>query len=652
MSRMVEFLNPQSYTIQLSSPDKTIVKVPGKSKIVLSDWFMIYCPKYLRVVRMIDEEAKLTPKEVKTKHKPQDKRERKFKPNIPKNHRKRSKPPKPPKPNKRSRRTREKKKIMRTQNPRAPKHTPKEKDPIVGRRAKENTNKLYNTACQNNKYSISNNIGVGILSFNRLKSLKRLIGSIRANTDLSHTTIFVSDESTNSEVPAWLQKQTDIVVLTNQKRLGIAGNTNRLLRCLSRFKYGIILNDDVEILRSGWEHFYRKAHETTNIHHFCYQQAGVYGAKRNNKFKLIGNTKIKTIKDKPHGAVMFFTHKIFQKIGYFDESFGMYGMEHVDWSTRASRCKIQPDGFHDVIGSERYFKTHQENSAVPQRTSELSKSRKIYQKVKDSNSRIYVDATKASQVPSISVVIPIRDIGRKKATKTVVDSIRAQLFPNIEILISEQDENPIVRDYGLGPRQYSFAKNKYRKQPFTKAMAFNLGVANASFQKIVLHDADIICPANYISKVHKLLDSYSGLHIGSRVLYLDRKATEEVSRTCKINSNANCTRVVTYYEGGSLACTKKAYFRCGAFNEIFEGYGIEDCDFFSRLKYNSNFYNERTEDFVHMWHGRTDGWAQHHRRNKKIFAKLRKQYNASSYINSLTKKIKASYPRIAKECKL
>ena len=56
-------------------------------------------------------------------------------------------------------------------------------------------------------------------------------------TDLEKTTVIVSDESTNNNVKKWLDKQNDIIILNNGSRIGVAGNTNRLLRCLERFKY-------------------------------------------------------------------------------------------------------------------------------------------------------------------------------------------------------------------------------------------------------------------------------------------------------------------------------------------------------------------------------------------------------------------------------
>lgn len=639
MAKMIEYINPQPHPIQLPSPDKKTISIPGKSKVILSEWYLTYCPKYLRVVRVMDKNrSPLTPKEIgkkAVKYTPPAERTPKIKPND------RRKPKAQKGPNPRSVKVQVPNRIERAIERR------RKRDEVVGKRSKENLGKLYENTHKSNGWSVSNNIGVGILSYNRLPSLQRLVASIRKHTDLNRTTIFISDESTDTKVSEWLSRQKDVVVLTRQKRLGIAGNSNRLLRCLSRFKYGFILNDDVEILKAGWENFYVEAAQATRYHHFCYQQMGVYGTKSRGKIINAGKHRISMITDKPHGAVMFYTNELFNKVGYFDEQFGLYGLEHVDWSTRASRANLQTKGYYDVIGSENYFKIHQEQSAVKERVSELSKARSFIKNV-ESPSRIYVAPTAASQVPSISIVIPVRDIGRKEAIGVVINAMRAQKFPNIEIIVSEQDETPKLKETDFQPYQYFFAKNKYRKQPFTKAMAFNLGIANASHEKIILQDADIVCASHYADKIYHLLDQYDGLHIGSKVIYFSEKSTKEIVRTQSIDKNKECVRAVVYFEGGSLACTKEAYFKCGGFNEIFEGYGIEDCDFFDRLKHHANFYNERSEDFVHLYHGRTSGWQQHHRRNKKIFQQLKKQYNNNSYIASLVLKIKKTYPEIAK----
>jgi hypothetical protein len=51
-------------------------------------------------------------------------------------------------------------------------------------------------------------------------------------------------------------------------------------------------------------------------------------------------------------------------------------------------------------------------------------------------------------------------------------------------------------------------------------------------------------------------------------------------------------------------------------------HNCEDTEFFARLASVPTFHNERTIDFIHLWHGRTSGWKAHHQRNKDIEARL------------------------------
>ena len=651
MARMIEYLNPKPHAIQIASPEKKIIKIRATEKITLSDWYMRYCPKYLRVVRVIEDTPTVQPKDIKNSSYVPERLKRSEILEAKKQKLKQAKAGGRTRATPDAQRPR---KSSASPSPQVPARLAqnvsrrRQKNPVVGRRARESGAKLFNQACQNNKYLISSNVGVGILSFNRLKPLQRLINSIRKHTDLRRVTVFVSDESTKPEVKNWLKKQTDIVVLTDQPRLGVAGNTNRLMQCLSRFKHALILNDDVEILRQGWENFYPRAHKQTGFHHFCYHQVGVYGAKRGKSRQHAPGWSIETITEKPHGGVLYYTNEMFQKIGYFDESFGPYGMEHVDWSERAGKCGLQAPGFHDVMTSEKYFKIHKEKSVVPNRGVDLNLARKKYKQVQNQKNRIYIDAD--PKVPSISVVIPIRNLGRQEAIESVVNSIRGQLFPNVEIILAEQDEKTNVALANTQPCQYYLAKSKYPNQPFTKAMAFNLGVAKAAHDKVILQDADIVVPSHYAEKIYKLLNNHGGVHIGSRVLYMSKDSSNSINKTGTITPQHKCDRAVEYFEGGSLACTKKAYFGVGGFNDIFEGYGVEDCDFFWRLKdFAGSFFNTRTEDFVHLWHGRTGGWEAHHRKNKRIAEQINRRYKPSNYVASLVTKMKRQYPAVLKE---
>lgn len=242
---------------------------------------------------------------------------------------------------------------------------------------------------------------MGILSYNRAKSLSRLVNSIRAYTDLDATTVFISDDhSTDPGTLAYLASLSpaEFVVLQNTTQLGVAGNTNRLLRCLSRFDNMLLLNDDMEVIRQGWDSFYIREGADTNIKHFCYRQPGIYGAKRGDPV----GTKLLRVMDKPHGAALAFDKHVLRKIGYFNEAFGLYGCEHVDWSRRAWLSGLQAQGFYDLRNSELYFRLHHEQSALRDRHGHLRAARALEAKITD----IFVFPSDKTAVPTVNYVVP------------------------------------------------------------------------------------------------------------------------------------------------------------------------------------------------------------------------------------------------------
>lgn len=483
--------------------------------------------------------------------------------------------------------------------------------------SKANCNQLFQPYIANADIPISNDIGIGILSYNRLNSLKRLIESIEAHTDINSTTVFVSDESDKShkdKIVEYLNSKKWITVLDNKERLGIAGNSNRLLRCLQRFKNKILLNDDVEIIADNWDRFYVDAMKSSGLHHICFRQIGIYGARGDHET----NGRIRTIHQKPQGAVMVFDDAAFNKVGYFDTRFGIYGMEHVDWSTRVSTSGIQKKGFHDIVGSEKYIKVHGEKSAVEKRVEKLNKAKSVYKGI--DKSRTYVGPDNRSAVPSVTYVIPCRVTNdRKYPIFNVIANVKSQSFPCIEIILVEQDECARFSPGELEPAKHMYA-GQSPKGLFSKSMAFNTGVCASNNRKIVLHDADMLVERSYTSFVDDILDRFESCHVGRNVFYLDQNSTNRILQGHR--DQLNCNRIAGYFEGGSLAVHRDVYDRVGGFCEEFEGYGAEDCEFFERLGENSNMFNTRTIDLIHLYHGRAQNWDNHHNDNKDTWARL------------------------------
>ena len=497
---------------------------------------------------------------------------------------------------------------------------PEVKRPVVGH-MRRNVDPVLSKSFTSSAYSISNGIGIGILAYNRPESLRRLIDSITKYTDTCRTTIFISDDgSANQEQISYLseiESRGDIVVLKNQKQLGIAGNSNRLMRCLSRFPKKILLNDDVEIMSTGWESFYFSSMQRANFHHFCHRQPGVYGATKGSDV-IINSVKMSVVNEKPHGAVMAFDHIAFSKVGYFDEQFGQYGVEHVDWSTRLSNSNLQHAGFFDVDGSDSYFLVHPENSSVENRVEKLKRAKTILSTI--GTRPTYVSASDATIVPRISCVIPFREINRKDSIFTVLNSIRAQRFPDIEIIMAEEDTISKMKDSECAPAKHVFVTGA-PGPAFNKSRAWNVGVEACASDLLVLHDADTLAPSSYFQAVAKELAEAEACHLCKQIFYIGAAITHTINST-GIVDKPRYDHMVDYFEGGTIACRRKAYWKIGGFVEEFVGYGVEDCDFYSRLSKATIWKENRQFDLLHLHHNRIESWMTFHQKNKELGAKL------------------------------
>lgn len=615
------FSNNRQNAIKLPGKDGKLVHFAGNEKKVLDDFFKRYVPKQLTVIKIIrEEDQKPKGPKIITKRKPNNTNNIRI-----------IKPEEIDLRNKVGSKRRIKSVISkRTKGTKR----------VVGRAGvigRRDATEFSVARIEENSIGISNHIGIGILSFNRLKSLIHLIESIRKHTDLNKTTVFVSDESTDGKTWEWLKKQRDIIVFHNDRN-GIAANSNRLLRCLKRFKYKILLNDDVEVLKPGWDTFYFDMMDKFNLKHFCYRQEGIYGAVRGKS-----QNGLLFINDKPHGAVLAIHDDAFKKVGYFDENFGTYGFEHVDYSNRISMACHEKQGFYDVVGSDKYFRIYNDNTSDPQKHENYNKAREYYNNIKENKNRIYVEFTNKSKIPAITCIIPFRDIGRSKCIETVVNNIRTLKYPEVQIILAEQDDQSRINKNRFPCIDHVLVKSPIQNMHFSKSLAFNKGVSLAEFENMILHDADMLVRSDYASKIVGLLEQYESAHIGKTVCYMERESTDRIVKEQSIQrDNISSDRIVNYYEGGSLAIRKQAYIKIGGFCEKFIGYGCEDCEFYHRMTIGTNNYTIRSIDLFHLWHDRTSGWTEKHEINKQIQEKLFKM-DQKALMKELSQYLKDKY---------
>jgi len=616
------YMNPHGYTVHLTGPNGEAIQIASRKSVELPEYYEKYCKRgFIRIIN----EGKPTPPIQQTRVSQGkinlSKRHIAPPPSVP------TPTPAAPKPLQRTLQSKaaveKAKRLATTRKREVQPRSVSRSNKIVGRPIDVDPTSLLRSNIEENNYPISNNIGVGILSYNRGKVLERLVNSIIQKTDLRKTTIFISDDcSDDQDTVAYLdsiQTNRNIVIIRNKERLGVAGNSNRLLRCLKRFRYGMLLNDDVEVLDYGWDIFYFDVMNRTKMHHFIFRQPGVYGAALGDEVKR-GGVILYKVDDKPHGAVLAFTNEAFSKIGYFDESYGLYGMEHVDWSQKMCEFGLQEPGFFDVEGSVQYFKLHSDDSSVSGKSEYLRSAREKFSSRKVQNK---CDPSPATAVPSVSYVIPFRNIDRSDSIGTVVNGVRGQKFPAIQIIMVEQDAKNNIDLGKIGPVDHWMVLRE-QSPLFNKSAAFNFGVSKADHDVVILHDADMLAQGHYTSSVFQTLAKYDSCHIGGRVIYSSKEATDLVNSSGVVDNNVKCDRVIGYFEGGSLASRTKAYWKVGAFNEDYYGYGCEDCDFYARLSAASNWLENRSFDFLHLWHGRVSGWEQHHKENRDLEAELSK----------------------------
>lgn len=565
---MPEYVNPHSYAVHLLGPDGKSLKVKPHQRVILSEFFDKYRARgFLRLAQSqqaqaaapIKVQAKVKVTETARRQTPQSQIQ--------------AAAPAQVKP-KRADVARARKIAMAAKignrKPVPSTHMRPQKQ-IVGKSLSRDPNELLRYNLDRNNYPVSNGIAVGIMSFNRAGSLRRLVDSIIRNTDLRRTTVFISDDgSTDPATVTYLNELSNnpnFVILRNQERSGIACNSNRLLRCLSRFQYGLLLNDDVEILNHGWEYFYPDVMVKTGMHHFMYRQYGVYGADLGTVVQKNGVSLLR-VEDKPHGAILAFDNQFLKTCGYFDESYGLYGMEHVDWSQRVWELGLQDAGFFDVSGSDNYFKLYAEPSAVQERSRLLQEARTKFAHRRP----VYVGPSEKSRVPEIAYVVPFRDFERTASIATVMNNLRAQRFPVIHLIMVEQDSQSQIDISQYAPVNH-YLVTAPESPLFNKSRAFNVGVAKAPCDMVILHDADMLAQGHYTQAVADILRDYESCHIGSTVLYTTQESMKQINASGIIDAEVKCERVVGYYEGGSLAVTKKGFWKCGGFNEDYWGYG-------------------------------------------------------------------------------
>lgn len=147
---------------------------------------------------------------------------------------------------------------------------------------------------------------------------------------------------------------------------GVSRAKNTCIRKILQdgYEYGMLLDDDVEVIQSNFADYYLEAMEA-GIDHLCgffdnYASEKIIAMKKATVFGSLTVEKTPIV----HGALLTFTKRLIEKIGYFPDFKYGYGHEHSHFTKRAVSSELFPRGFYDVFNSNKYIHLADEQAGI------------------------------------------------------------------------------------------------------------------------------------------------------------------------------------------------------------------------------------------------------------------------------------------------
>ena len=193
-------------------------------------------------------------------------------------------------------------------------------------------------------------IGIGIITYNRLSRLKRLLKQIELTADEEYC-LFVSDDNSTDGTKEFLMK-SNIPYFINKVNLGVAYTKNKALKYLEKCDYIFLIEDDTLFLKKGWMILYCKALKVSKLNFISFI------SNQHLKYDPNINEPIVTINSWSQGGINFeaknfsgnyfcvYTKLCIKVAGGFNLQFKGYGYAHNEFQDRITRLKLQK--YHTV----------------------------------------------------------------------------------------------------------------------------------------------------------------------------------------------------------------------------------------------------------------------------------------------------------------
>lgn len=167
-------------------------------------------------------------------------------------------------------------------------------------------------------------IGIGITTYNRPEHLKLCLSQINKHT--KGFKLYIADDS--------------------NERLGIAKRKNECIKELQDCEHIVLFDDDCFPIKDGWVDLIVESH--TKEPHLLYlkETSSIKKIKSKSKIDYYNNC---------GGCMITLTKEVANKVGGFNEEYGIYGFEHAAFSAKVYRSKLTTEPYCSPSSISEYI---------------------------------------------------------------------------------------------------------------------------------------------------------------------------------------------------------------------------------------------------------------------------------------------------------
>lgn len=207
--------------------------------------------------------------------------------------------------------------------------------------------------------------------------------------------------------------------------------------------------------------------------------------------------------------------------------------------------------------------------------------------------------------PEVSFLIGHRGAERLPLLRLVLKSIAAQRGVRFECIVAEQDVSPLVKTSLPDWVRYVHCPVA-AGTPFSRSQAFNAAAGLARGKILVLHDNDLLAPADYAAEAARIAaQGFEGINHKRFIFYFPEFATAAAIANERVEAPSSASGPMAVMEnatgGGSLVVAREAFDAIGGMDEAFTGWGGEDVEFWGRVR-TRKVWPYGFLPLIHLWH--------------------------------------------------